>query len=75
MTTSLPLGYGYVILTGIGAIFMTYWKAMAVGKARKQHGVEYPDMYSKDSKVNISLVDLVRSIAFKQPFILVEIAA
>ena len=61
MTTALPLGYGYVILTGIGAILMTYWKAMAVGRARKQHGVEYPDMYSKDSKVNTILLDIRRN--------------
>jgi len=48
---SLPADYGYVILTGVGAIFMVMWKGIRVGKARKVHGVDYPDMYSKDSKV------------------------
>lgn len=47
----LPAGYGYVILTGIGAIFMALWKGFRVGQARKKFGVSYPDMYSKDSKV------------------------
>jgi len=48
---SLPEDYGYVILTGVGAIFMTMWKGFKVGAARKKYNVEYPDMYSKDSKI------------------------
>jgi hypothetical protein len=36
---------------GIGAIFMALWKGFKVGQARKKFGVNYPDMYSKDSKV------------------------
>ena len=47
----LPAGYGYVILTGIGAIFTALWKGFNVGGARKKYGVKYPDMYSKDSQV------------------------
>jgi len=47
---SLPNDYGYVIITGIGAGLMVMWKGFRVGKARKQYGVEYPDMYSKESK-------------------------
>merc|ERR1712012_1194861 len=43
--------YGYVISAGIGAIFMVMWKGVRVGMARKKYGVEYPDMYSKDSKI------------------------
>jgi len=46
---SLPADYGYVVLTGVGAIFMVMWKGVRVGQARKRFGVEYPDMYSKDS--------------------------
>ena len=48
---SLPEDYGYVVLTGVGAIFMTMWKGFKVGAARKKYNVEYPDMYSKDSKI------------------------
>ena len=50
---SLPADYGYVIMTGVGAIFMVMWKGIRVGKARKEHGVQYPDMYSPDNKVNL----------------------
>jgi hypothetical protein len=35
----------------VGAVFMVMWKGIRVGMARKKFGVEYPDMYSKDSKV------------------------
>ena len=48
---AVPDGFGYVVLTGIGAIFMVMWKGIRVGQARKKHEVPYPDMYSKDSKV------------------------
>jgi len=47
---SIPEDYGYVILTGVGAIFMAMWKGIKVGQARKQYKVEYPNMYS-DNKV------------------------
>ena len=50
---SLPADYGYVVMTGVGAIFMVMWKGIRVGKARKEHGVQYPDMYSPDNKVNL----------------------
>ena len=36
---------------GVGSIFMAMWKGIRVGQARKKFNVEYPDMYSKDSKV------------------------
>ena len=48
---TLPADYGYVILTGIAAIFMVMWKGIRVGQARKKFNVPYPDMYSKDSKI------------------------
>ena len=48
---SLPQDYGYVISAGVGAIFMVMWKGIRVGQARKKYGVEYPEMYSKDSTV------------------------
>lgn len=48
----LPEDYGYVILTGIGAIFMAMWKGFQVGKARKVHKVPYPDMYSDNKMFN-----------------------
>merc|ERR1719376_841924 len=48
---SLPQNYGYVISAGIGAVFMVMWKGVRVGMARKKYGVEYPEMYSKDSAV------------------------
>ena len=48
---SLPQDYGYAISAGIGAVFMVMWKGVRVGMARKKYGVEYPDMYSKDSAV------------------------
>ena len=48
---SLPQDYGYVISAGVGAIFMVMWKGIRVGQARKKYGVEYPDMYSKDSRI------------------------
>ena len=48
---NLPTDYGYVIMTGIGAIFMVMWKGFKVGQARKKYEVPYPDMYSKESKI------------------------
>jgi len=47
---SLPEDYGYVILTGIGSIFMAMWKGIKVGQARKKYNVQYPDMYSNEHK-------------------------
>ena len=38
---------------------MVMWKGIRVGKARKVHGVDYPDMYSKDSKVKPTTLGLV----------------
>ena len=58
---SLPADYGYVIMTGVGAIFMVMWKGIRVGKARKEHGVQYPDMYSPDNKVNLKTQHFLRA--------------
>ncbi|CAG7821263.1 unnamed protein product [Allacma fusca] len=49
VTLVLPDGYGYVILTAVASIFMTMWKAVQVGKARKEFKVDYPAMYSDKS--------------------------
>ncbi|XP_045171400.2 microsomal glutathione S-transferase 3-like isoform X2 [Mercenaria mercenaria] len=42
---SLPENYGYVVLTGVGSIFVNMWMAINVGKARKQYEVKYPQLY------------------------------
>ena len=63
---SLPADYGYVIMTGVGAIFMVMWKGIRVGKARKEHGVQYPDMYSPDNKVILKTIEI--SILYTQVF-------
>ena len=45
----VPSEYGYVILVGVASAFMLTWKAMQVGKARKQFKINYPTMYSQDN--------------------------
>ena len=35
----LPEGYGYVLLTGVGNLFLNFWMAVNVGRARKQYEV------------------------------------
>ena len=35
----LPEGYGYVLLTGVGNLFLNVWMAVNVGRARKQYEV------------------------------------
>jgi len=44
----LPAEYGYVVLAGASMHFVNMWKAMRVGKMRKQFGVNYPKMYSDE---------------------------
>ncbi|CAG7835313.1 unnamed protein product [Allacma fusca] len=41
--------YGLVVYTLVGSIFMVTWKAMQVGKARKEYKINYPTMYSPDN--------------------------
>jgi len=45
----IPNGYGYVVLTAIGSVFLVTWKAIKVGQARQEHKVPYPAMYSLDN--------------------------
>ena len=37
---SLPEDYGYVVLTGVGSVFVNMWMAINVGRARKQYEVQ-----------------------------------
>jgi glutathione S-transferase len=46
----LPPGYGYVIFTAVGSTFVNMWMAMNVVKARKEHNVKYPQLYSPDNE-------------------------
>lgn len=46
----LPTDYGFVVFTAVGSMIVNGWMVMRVMRARKTHKVEYPDMYSKDSK-------------------------
>ena len=45
----LPSGYGGVILTAAGSFFVNQYLARQVMKAREEHGVEYPIVYSPDN--------------------------
>lgn len=40
VAASMPEGFGYVLLTGVGNVFVQMWMAINVGKARKQYEVE-----------------------------------
>jgi len=37
---SLPEGFGFVLLTGVGNVFVQMWMAINVGRARKQYEVK-----------------------------------
>jgi glutathione S-transferase len=45
----LPKGYGYVVLTAAGSVFLNVWLARNVAVARKKYKIEYPTMYSADN--------------------------
>ncbi|ESN98716.1 hypothetical protein HELRODRAFT_67163 [Helobdella robusta] len=47
---TVPDGYGYVVLAGIGHVFLNTWLAMKVVNARKKYKIEYPTMYSADNQ-------------------------
>lgn len=46
----LPSDYGYVLLVGVGSGLLNIWLSGNVARGRKQYNVQYPDMYSADSK-------------------------
>lgn len=46
----LPEGYGYVMFTFVDSIFINLWLAKNVMKARKEHNVQYPKLYSEDNE-------------------------
>lgn len=45
---SLPEGFGYVVMTGVGHVFVNMWMAINVGRARKQYEVKYPQLYHSE---------------------------
>lgn len=45
----LPADYGYVVFTAVGSVFVNMWLAMNVMKARKEHNVKFPTLYSPDN--------------------------
>lgn len=45
----IPSGFGYVVLTAVGSMFMLVWKGIKVGQMRKKLKINYPTMYSSDN--------------------------
>jgi glutathione S-transferase len=45
----LPADYGYVVFTAVGSVFVNMWMMINVVKARKEHNVKYPALYSPDN--------------------------
>ncbi|XP_074658862.1 glutathione S-transferase 3, mitochondrial-like [Tubulanus polymorphus] len=48
----LPPGYGCVIMTGVGSLFLNMYFAQKVMKARKDFDVAYPTMYTDNNEFN-----------------------
>lgn len=42
----MPEGFGYVLLTGVGNVFVNMWMAINVGKARKQYEIKVSSFYA-----------------------------
>ena len=40
--------YGYVVMVGVGVVFVNFSKAMKIGGMRKKLGIKYPTMYSDE---------------------------
>ena len=40
VAVEIPAEYGYVVLAGASMHFVNMWKAMRVGKMRKQFGIK-----------------------------------
>jgi glutathione S-transferase len=52
----LPCGYGYVVLTATGSVFVNMWLAHNVVNARKKFNVEYPKLYAEDEKKEFNCI-------------------
>jgi len=46
---NIPSGFGYVVLTSIGSMFLLAWQGIQVGKMRQKLKINYPTMYSADN--------------------------
>ncbi|XP_064648872.1 glutathione S-transferase 3, mitochondrial-like isoform X1 [Lineus longissimus] len=44
--TVLPDGYAFVVMTGVASGIVNAWHMSQVMKARKEHKIEYPALYS-----------------------------
>ncbi|XP_058108101.1 uncharacterized protein LOC131251428 [Magnolia sinica] len=46
----VPAEYGYVVLVLVSYVFLNFWMAFQVGKARKKYKVFYPNLYAQESE-------------------------
>lgn len=52
----LPCGYGYVVLTAVGSVFVNVWHALNVMQARKKHDIKYPQLYGPEDKKEFNCI-------------------
>ncbi|XP_074585969.1 uncharacterized protein LOC141841687 [Curcuma longa] len=50
VTLEITKDYGYVVLSLVLYIFLNFWMAIQVGKARKKYKVYYPTLYAIESE-------------------------
>ncbi|XP_058108053.1 uncharacterized protein LOC131251398 [Magnolia sinica] len=46
----VPAEYGCVVLVLLSYVFLNFWMAFQVGKARKKYKVFYPNLYAQESE-------------------------